>query len=155
MRQAVRKIKASSKNRDLKVAVIVADFNEQVTQGLLRGALKAIKDSGVNDKHAVIHHVAGSFEVAQLAMLLAKSKRWQAIICLGAIIKGETTHDRHLARAVTDGLLRVALDTGVPIGLGVITTNNMSQTLARSGANKFNRGYAAAVAAISLATHKI
>ncbi|KKU49268.1 6,7-dimethyl-8-ribityllumazine synthase [Candidatus Uhrbacteria bacterium RIFCSPLOWO2_12_FULL_46_10] len=155
MQRAVKKITVSSKSRSLKLAVVVADFNEEITKGLLKGALKAIHDSGLERKQVRVYHVAGSFEVAELAMRLAKTKRLEAIVCLGAIIKGETTHDQHLASAVTHGLMQIGLDTGVAIGLGVITANNMVQARARCGADKYNRGYAAVVAAILLATQKI
>lgn len=155
MRQKIKKIEKREGQRHLTMAVIVADFNERVTSGLLRGALQAIRDIGVDEKNIKIYHVAGSFEVAELAMRLAKSKRFKALVCLGAIIKGETAHDQHLTNAVTNGLLRVALDTGVPVGLGVITANNLRQAMARAAANEYNRGYATAAAVISLAFQKI
>ncbi|OGL87505.1 6,7-dimethyl-8-ribityllumazine synthase [Candidatus Uhrbacteria bacterium RIFCSPLOWO2_02_FULL_48_12] len=153
MRRAVKKITTNIAPRGFKMAVVVADFNASVTKGLLAGALRAAKDSDL--KNVAVYHVAGSFEVAQLAMRLAKTKRWHAIVCLGVIIKGETSHDQHLASAVTSGLLQVGLNTGVAIGLGVITANNVAQARARSGHNQYNRGYAAVAAAVALATQKI
>lgn len=155
MQQGIKKIKNSARRRSLKIAVVVAEFNKSITDGLLAGARRAINDSGIGLKNVKIYHVEGSFEVVQLAMRLAQTKHWHAIVCLGAIIKGETTHDYHLASAVTDGLLRVALDRGVCVGLGVITANNLAQAKARSGDNKYNRGYAAAAAVINLASQKI
>lgn len=155
MQRAVKKISAKAEHHNLRVAVVVADFNKEVTKGLLKGALKAIGESGLQGKQIGVYHMAGSFEVAQLAMRLAKTKRWHVIVCLGVIIKGETSHDQHLASAVTHGLLQIGLETGVAIGLGVITANNIAQARARSGMDKYNRGYAAVAAAVALATQKI
>jgi 6,7-dimethyl-8-ribityllumazine synthase len=155
MQRAVKKIATRVQRRQFRMAVVVADFNKEVTRGLLRGALKAISDSGLQGKQIGVYHVVGSFEVVQLAMRLAKTKRWQAIVCLGVIIKGETSHDHHLASAVTNGLLRIGLDTGVAIGLGVITANNIAQARVRSKADKYNRGYAAVAAAMALGAQKI
>ena len=150
MLQPVKKINLTRGNQKINVAVVVADFNETITRGLLHGSLRALRDSGLKKSSFTVYHVVGSFEVTQLAMRLAKTKRFKVIVCLGAIIKGETSHDQHLARAVTDGLLRVGLDTGVLVGLGVITTNNLKQARARSANDKYNRGYVAAAAVLSL-----
>lgn len=151
MQQDAKKVLAMKKLRG-DVAVVVGEFNKNVTEGLLSGAKRALKDAGVSEKRIRVYWVAGSFEVAELAMRLAKSKKFFFLVCLGAIIKGETSHDEHLAQAVTNGLLRVSHDTGVPVGLGVITANNIKQAEARSGNNMGNRGYAAAAAALELAS---
>jgi 6,7-dimethyl-8-ribityllumazine synthase len=150
MLRTAPKVKSVKTNQRLRVAVIVGEFNPEVTSGLQRGALQALGESGVPTSKIKTYHVAGSFEVAQLAMGLAKSKRFDALVCLGAIVRGETTHDQHLADAVTSGLLRVSLDTGVPVGLGIITTKNISQALARSRPDRRNRGYGAAAAVVGL-----
>ncbi len=154
MHQSVKKAKAVQRLRG-DVGVIVAEFNAEVTEKLLAGARRALSDATVPARRVRVYHVAGSFEVAELAMRLAKTKRFAALVCLGVIMKGETTHDQHLASAVTDSLLRVSLDTGVSVGLGVITVNNLAQAKARSGSDRSNRGYSAAAAALGLVAIKV
>ena len=135
----------------LQVAVIVSMFNRDITSGLEDGARQALRDAGVPDDQVVVCEVPGSFEVPQLAMSVARTGRYDALVCLGAIIKGETTHDQHLADAVTNGLMRVGQETGVAVGLGVITTNTLDQARVRSQPQERNRGYEAAAAAVALA----
>jgi 6,7-dimethyl-8-ribityllumazine synthase len=136
------------------IAIIAGQFNEEITAGLLEGAQKYLSEAGVPAKRVRVYEVAGSFEVAELAAWLARSKKFAALVCLGAIIKGETSHDQHLAQAVTTGLLQTAQATGVPIGLGVITANNLAQAKVRAANDRGNRGYAAASAALNLISLK-
>jgi 6,7-dimethyl-8-ribityllumazine synthase len=144
----VKKIKPAKFSGD--IGIVVGQFNSDVTSGLLHGAQQCLKEAGVSRQRQKVYEVAGSFEVAELAAWLAKSKKFAGLICLGAIIKGETTHDQHLAQAVTNGLLQTAQTTGVPIGLGVITANNLKQAKARAARDRANRGYAAAAAMLQL-----
>ena len=139
--------------RWLNAAIVTAMFNGGITKGLERGALAALKEAGVPDEQVTVYEVAGSFEVAQLAMKLGASKRYQAVVALGVIIKGETSHDKHLADAVTSGLLNVGHQTGVAVGLGVITANTVEQAEARAADDDRNRGYGSAAAAVNLADH--
>lgn len=151
MQRSVYKDKIEKKDRgNLRVAVVVAMFNREVTEGLEQGAHQALRNGGVADENIKTYQVAGSFEVAQLVSALAKTKRFGAILALGSIIKGETTHDQYLADAVTQGLLRTGQETGVAIGLGIITALNLEQAMARSATNDLNRGYHAAKAALEL-----
>lgn len=129
-----------------KVTVVASEYNCTVTDGLLVGVERALKDAGVIAPAKIIW-AAGSWEVAQLAMFEAKKGECDAIVALGSIIKGETSHDHHLATAVTNGLLQVTFDTGIPVGLGVITANTLEQAEARA-TEKVNRGYDATVAVL-------
>lgn len=133
------------------VAVVRARFNEKITDGLLRGCLKGLQESKVQEKNINVVEVPGSFEIPFAASLLARQKKFDVIIALGAIIKGETKHDEYIANAVAYGITRVSIATGVPVIFGVITPNNFEQAVARSGNNKQNKGYEAALAAIEMA----
>ena len=116
--------------RDLRVAVVAARWHEDVMNGLLGGALSALEEAGVHDPLVV--RVAGSFELPVAAARLARAK-YDAVIALGVIIRGETPHFDFVCQAATDGLTRVAVDTGVPIGFGVLTCDTVEQALARAG----------------------
>jgi 6,7-dimethyl-8-ribityllumazine synthase len=136
----------------LKVAIVVARFNSIVTSYLLGGAEEALRRHGVSDSDVEIAHVPGSFEIPLVAKRLAQTGRYDAVICLGAVIRGETDHYDHVAGSVTSGVARVGLDTGVPTIFGVLTTDTVEQALNRSGLKAGNNGYEAAVAAIEMAT---
>ncbi len=140
--------------KGVRVAVARARFNEKITAGLLRGCLKGLKECGVAKDDIVVHGVPGSFEIPFTANALAKSGNYGVIIALGAIIKGETKHDEYIANAVAYGITKVSITTGVLVIFGVITTNNFEQAVARSGNNKQNKGYEAAMAAIEMALLK-
>jgi 6,7-dimethyl-8-ribityllumazine synthase len=134
----------------LKVAIVVARFNSIVTSYLLGGAEEALRRHGVSDSDVEIAHVPGSFEIPLVAK--RQTGRYDAVICLGAVIRGETDHYDHVAGSVTSGVARVGLDTGVPTIFGVLTTDTVEQALNRSGLKAGNNGYEAAVAAIEMAT---
>jgi 6,7-dimethyl-8-ribityllumazine synthase len=136
----------------LKIAIVVARFNAIVTGYLLGGAEEALRRHGVADSDVEIAHVPGSFEIPLVAKRLAQTGRYDAVICLGAVIRGETDHYDHVAGSVTSGVARVGLDTGVPTIFGVLTTETVEQALNRSGLKAGNNGYEAAVAAIEMAT---
>lgn len=132
------------------MAIVVASFNEAVTEGLLDGALEVLNGSGVANDAVVIVDVPGSFELPLAARALAESGAYQAVICLGAIIKHETRHDEFIAHAVAQGITLATADTGVPIVFGVLTTENDAQAVARSSGDG-NRGRDAARTAIRMA----
>ncbi|MGE3269320.1 MAG: 6,7-dimethyl-8-ribityllumazine synthase [Chloroflexota bacterium] len=136
----------------LRIAIVVARFNAIVTDYLLSGAQEALRRHGVSEDDVEIAHVPGSFEIPLMAKKLAETGRYQAVICLGAVIRGETDHYDHVAGAVTTGVARVGLDTGVPTIFGVLTTDTVEQALNRSGLKAGNNGYEAAVSAIEMAT---
>ncbi len=135
--------------RGVRVAVVRARFNEKITDGLLRGCLTGLKECNVSKVKVV--EVPGSFEIPFIANKLATSEKYDVIIALGAVIKGETKHDEYIANAIVCGITKVSIATGVPVIFGVITPNNFEQALARAGENKKNKGYEAALAAIEMA----
>ena len=133
---------------ELRIAVVVARFNEDVTRRLLRGALNALKEHGVEDPDVL--WVPGSLELPVTALALAEKGNHDAIVCLGCVIRGETFHFEVVANQAAAGIMQVQLDTGVPVAFGVITTEDKEQALARSGP-KNNKGADAAEAAIEMA----
>ncbi len=133
---------------ELKIAIVVARFNEDVTRRLLRGAQEAMNKHGVGDSD--VYWVPGSLELPVTALALAEKGGHDAIVCLGAVIRGETFHFEVVAMQTASGLMQVQLDTGVPIAFGVLTTDDKDQALARSGP-KNNKGTEAAEAAIEMA----
>ena len=135
----------------LRFGVVVGRFNNFVTDKLLEGALEALKGCGVEDEDMVVVRVPGSFEVPPAAKKLADSGRFHAVVCLGAIIKGETPHWDYLGRTVSDAIARIALESGVPLTFGILTTETRDTALARAEERGENRGYNAAIAAVEMA----
>ncbi len=133
----------------LTVGIVVSDFNTDITHALLVGAQETCKEWGVTKVQVV--HVPGSFEIPfAVQKLLSREPKVHAVIALGCIIKGETDHDRYLATAVTDALVRLSLDHHVPVSSGVLTVNTLDQAIARTK-GEMNRGREAAVAALTSA----
>lgn len=130
--------------------IVVARFHEAISTRLLEGAREALRRHGVKEKDIFVAWVPGSFELPQAALALARTRRHDALICLGVVIRGETAHWEHVARAAADGISYVGLTTGVPTAFGVITAQNEEQAWARSG-GKVNRGEEAALAALEMA----
>jgi len=133
---------------DLNIAVVVARYNEDVSKRLLRGALGALEEHGVEEPD--VFWVPGSLELPVTALALAEKGGHDAIVCLGCVIRGETYHFELVAGQAAAGVMQVQLDTGVPITFGVLTTDDKEQALARSGPKK-NKGAEAAEAAIEMA----
>ncbi len=130
--------------------VVVARFHEAISTRLLEGAVEALSRHGVREKDIQVVWVPGSFELPQVALALARSRRYHALICLGVVIRGETPHWEHVARTAAEGISHVGLSTGIPTAFGVITAENQEQAWARSG-GKVNRGEEAALAALEMA----
>jgi 6,7-dimethyl-8-ribityllumazine synthase len=135
----------------LSIAIVVSRFNELVTRALLTGAQDGLARHGVESEGVDVAWVPGSFEIPLTARKLVESGRYQAVVCLGAVIRGETPHFDQVANQVSSGLARVALDTGVPVIFGVITADTLEQALERAGGKMGNKGYDAAVAAVEMA----
>ena len=134
----------------LKIGIVASRFHGDIINSLLEGARHELRKWKVKDSNISIARVYGSFEIPLAAQRLVKKKKLDALIAIGCIIKGETRHDEYLAHATTQGLMRVQLDTNVPVGLCVITTNTLAQARARSrGAS--NHGAQAALAALEAA----
>ena len=147
-----REIEGSLQGRGLRIAVVASRFNQDVTDRLLRGALDALTAHGVADDDVTVVWVPGSFEVPTVARRLAASGRYQAIVCLGAVVKKETAHFEYVAAEAARGIADVGRETGVPTIFGILTTYDAQQALARSGGAQGNRGADAAEAAIRMAT---
>jgi 6,7-dimethyl-8-ribityllumazine synthase len=131
-----------------KFAILVSRFNSFITDRLLAGALKR---SGAPADSIEIVKVPGSWELPLTAKTLAATKRYSAIIALGAVIRGDTPHFDHVANQASSGLAAVALETGIPIAFGVLTTNTVEQAIDRAGGKSGNKGYDAAITAIEMA----
>ena len=135
----------------LKVGIIVGRFNEFVGGKLLDGALDGVKRHGVNDEDIDVAWVPGAFEIPLIAKKMAKNDRYDAVICLGAVIKGSTSHYDYVCSEVSKGIASVSLETEKPVLFGVLTTNNIEQAIERSGSKAGNKGYECAVSAIEMA----
>ncbi len=137
--------------RDLRFVCVAARFNEVVVEPLLRGALDALRRHGVADKQIEIVRVPGAYEIPLVARKLAASRRYDALIALGAVVRGETPHFDYVAGECASGLSRIALESGVPIAFGVLTTDTMEQAMDRAGGKAGNKGADAALTAIEMA----
>jgi len=132
------------------LAIVVARYNESITRNLLSGALAALNEHGVGDEKIDVAWVPGAFEIPLVAERMARSGRYAAVICLGAVIRGETTHDQHINRAVSAGLAEAGLASGVPVLFGVLTCDTLEQAIHRSGGNVGNKGRECALAALEM-----
>jgi len=140
----------SSSPPKCKYAVVVSRYNESITRNLLRGAVETLAARGVADDDVDVVWVPGAWEIPLVARRLAESARYGAILCLGAVIRGETTHDEHINRQVSLNLGKIALDTGVPVLFGVLTCNSLEQAINRSGGSAGNKGVECAEAALEM-----
>ena len=132
-------------------AIVVARFNELVTRRLLDGALDALRRHGGDPAQTTVVWVPGSFEIPLAADRLARTADFAAVICLGAVIQGETSHHEYINQQVAAGLLRIGLETGVPVTFGVLTCSTLEQALDRAGGKSGNKGSEAALAAVEMA----
>ncbi len=136
----------------LRLAFVVSRFNELVTRQLLEGALHGLRRHGGDPDGASVVWVPGAFEVPVVARRLAASGAFDAVVCLGAVIRGDTAHFDHVAGQAATGVARAALDTGVPVIFGVLTTDTLEQAQDRAGGKAGNKGYDALVAAVEMAS---
>ena len=135
----------------LRVAIVASRFNETITRQLLEGALSGLRRCGLDDAGTTVAWVPGAFELPLAARRLAASGEFDAVIALGAVIRGATAHFDHVAGQAAAGLARAALDTGVPVIFGVLTTDTIEQAIERSGTKAGNKGFDAALAAVEMA----
>ena len=135
----------------LRFAIVVSRFNSFIGERLLAGAQDALARTGGNAEDIEIVKVPGSWEMPVVARELARQQRHDAVICLGAVIRGETPHFDYVAGEAAKGLAHVSLETGVPISFGVLTTNTLEQAIDRAGAKGGNKGYDAAMSAVEMA----
>ena len=134
----------------LKVAIVVARFNEFITSKLLGGATDMLLRHGASEENITIAWVPGAFEIPLVAQKLAVSKKYDAVICLGAVIRGATSHYDYVCSEVSKGIAHVTLQTGVPVAFGVLTTENIEQAVERAGTKAGNKGADAAVSVIEM-----
>jgi 6,7-dimethyl-8-ribityllumazine synthase len=137
--------------RDYKFAIVVSRFNEFISKSLLSGAMDSLKRHEASPENVDVAWVPGSFEIPLVASKLAASGKYDAVICLGAVIRGNTPHFDYVAAEVSKGIARVGLDTGVPVAFGIITADTLEQAVDRAGAKAGNKGWQAALTAIEMA----
>ncbi len=135
----------------LKFGLVLSRFNEFITKKLLEGAQDGLVRHGVSKSDIDVAWVPGAFEIPLIASKMAATKRYHAVICLGAVVRGATPHFEYIAAEVTKGIAKVNLDTGLPIIYGVITADTLEQAIERSGTKEGNAGFKAAVSAIEMA----
>ena len=138
--------------KDLRVSVIASRFNNDITARLVAGVEMALTDLGVSEANRVTYWVPGSFELPLAAKTVALQGKWDALVCVGAVIKGETAHFEYISAEVSRGLADVMQQTGVPLGFGVLTTYTAEQALERSKDDASNKGYEATASAIEMAS---
>ncbi len=147
----MRTIEGSKRATGFRFAIVVAKYNDFVTDRLQSGALSALTASGVAPDDVTLIRVPGAFEIPLAAQHAAESGRYDAIVCLGCLIRGETSHFEFISSSVSQGLTAAAAATGVPMAFGVLTTHSVEEALARAGDGAGNKGYEAAVAAVEMA----
>ncbi len=144
-------IEGSGRGEGRRVAVIVSKWNDFVTERLRDGAIAALKSAGVMPDNVTTVRVPGAFEIPIAAQYAAESGQFDAVVCLGCVIRGETPHFEYIASAVAHGITDAAAATGVPMAFGVLTTNSAEEALARAGQGPSNKGHEAALAALEMA----
>jgi 6,7-dimethyl-8-ribityllumazine synthase len=147
----VREIVGKPTGAGLRIAIVVARFNRSVTESLLDGALECLREHGVAEDAIDVLRVPGAFEITVAAEQCAATGRYAALICLGAVVRGETPHFEFIAREVSRGINDIACRHRIPVAFGVLTTDTMEQALARAGSGHGNKGFEAAVTALEMA----
>lgn len=148
----MREVRGEPGARGLRVAVVAARFNEVVVRRLVDGAVACLRKHGIAEEDLNLVWVPGAFELPLVARELAAAGAHDAIVCLGAVIRGETAHFDYVAGAAAEGIRRAALDTGVPVTFGVLTTDTLEQAMERAGGSHGNKGWDAAMAATEMAS---
>ena len=136
--------------KDIKIGIVAARFNEFITSKLLGGALDALKRHDVEEDNIEVAWVPGAFEIPLIASKMAKSRKYDAIICLGAVIRGNTSHYDYVCNEVSKGIASVSLENDIPVMFGVVTTENIEQAIERAGTKAGNKGFDCATGAIEM-----
>jgi 6,7-dimethyl-8-ribityllumazine synthase len=144
-------LRGNRSGRRLKIGVVVSRFNEKVTDKLLQGALEGLEACGVSQRNVDVVSVPGAFEIPGAAKKLIQANKLDAVVCLGAVIKGQTEHSTFVSSAAQQGILQVSLESGVPCTFGVLTTDTVEQAIQRAGGSYGNKGYEAATDAVEMA----
>ena len=147
----IRNVEGDHLARDLRFAIVASRFNEFIVESLIRGAIEALGRHGASEKQIELIRVPGAFEMPLTVKKLLAARRHDAVIALGAVIRGATPHFQYVAGECASGLARVALETGIPIAFGVLTTDSVEQAVERAGGKNGNKGAEAAVTAIEMA----
>ncbi len=137
-------------SKGIKVAIVAARFNEFITSKLVSGAMDGLLRHDVAEEDVSLAWVPGAFEIPVIASRLAKSGKYDAVICLGAVIRGSTSHYDYVCSEVSKGIASVSLETGVPVMFGILTTDNIEQAIERAGTKAGNKGYDCALGAIEM-----
>ena len=144
-------LKGKNSGKDIKIAIVLSLFNEFIGQKLLEGALSCLKENNVDEENIDLVKVPGAFEIPLTADRLASLKKYDAIICLGAVIRGDTPHFDYVAAAASNGILQVSLKYSLPVTFGVLTTDTVEQAIERSGGEHGNKGRDVAYTALEMA----
>ena len=137
-------------SKDIKIGIVAARFNEFITSKLLGGAIDALTRHNVKEEDIEVAWVPGAFEIPLIASKMAKSNKYDAIICLGAVIRGNTSHYDYVCSEVSKGIAHVSLSSDIPVMFGVVTTENIEQAIERAGTKAGNKGFDCAVGAIEM-----
>ena len=137
--------------KGMKFGIVVSRFNDFICERLLAGAVDVLLRNGAEDKDIEILKVPGAFEIPQVARKIALTKKFDAIICLGAVIRGATPHFDYIAAEVSKGIAMVGMESEIPVAFGVLTTDNLEQAIERAGSKAGNKGWDAALSAIEMA----
>jgi 6,7-dimethyl-8-ribityllumazine synthase len=144
-------IEGDLSGKGLKVGIVAARFNDFITGRLVEGAIDGLQRHGVAEGDIEIVKVPGSFEIPLAAQAMARSRKYQAVICLGAVIRGATPHFEYVSAEVSKGVASVSMETGLPVIFGVLTTDTIEQAIERAGTKSGNKGWDAAISAIEMA----
>jgi len=136
--------------KNMKVGIVASRFNEFITAKLLGGAIDGLVRHGVEEKNITTAWIPGAFEIPVIAKKMAETKKYDAVICVGAVIRGSTTHYDYVCNEVSKGIAHVSLETGVPVLFGILTTENIEQAIERAGSKAGNKGYDCALSAIEM-----
>ena len=147
----MRIIEGMLRGEGKKFAIVVSRFNDFITSKLLDGALDCLHRHGVKDDDLSLIRVPGAFEIPLAAQKLAQSGDYDGVICLGAVIRGATTHYDYVCNEVSKGIAKVSLDTNIPVGFGIVTTENIEQAVERAGTKSGNKGYDTAMSVLEMA----
>lgn len=147
----VKKIEGNLDGKGLKIGIVMSRFNEFIVNRLYEGAIDGLTRNGVDDKNITQILVPGSFEIPLVAEKAAKSKKYDAIIALGCVIRGDTPHNIYIASEVAKGVAQASMNSGIPIIFGVLTPDNVEQAIERAGTKSGNKGFQSAMAAIETA----
>lgn len=137
-------------SKEMSIGIVAARFNEFITSKLLSGALDGLKRHHVSEEKIDVAWVPGAFEIPLIASKMAKSKKYDAVICLGAVIRGSTSHYDYVCNEVSKGIAQISLSSGIPIMFGILTTENIEQAIERAGTKAGNKGFDCAVSAIEM-----